>query len=45
MNKNKYKFESTYAVKFNDAIKNLENFNREINKERLASITAKVSLK
>ncbi|WP_157491352.1 hypothetical protein [Flammeovirga sp. SJP92] len=45
MKKKNYKFEKTYAIKFDDAIRNLEHFNKDVNKELLASITQKVSVK
>ncbi|NME68436.1 hypothetical protein [Flammeovirga aprica] len=45
MKKNKYKFEKTYAIKFADAIRNLENFNKDVDKELLASITQKMNIK
>ncbi|MBD0403545.1 hypothetical protein [Flammeovirga sp. EKP202] len=42
MKKIKYNFEKTYATKFDDAIRNLEHFNKDVNRELLASITQKV---
>ncbi|MBB3697584.1 cbb3-type cytochrome oxidase subunit 3 [Flammeovirga yaeyamensis] len=42
MKKSKFKHQNGYIIKFDDAIKNLELFNKEMNQENYDSIVSKI---